>query len=185
MHLVIGLGNPGLEYENTRHNIGFTAVDSIAAKHSLAFAEKFNGLLCKMSFENDVILLFKPTTYMNLSGPPCAKVASYFKIPTQNIFVIYDDVDLKTGAIKIKTGGGSAGHNGIKSLDAHLGPGYNKVRIGVGRPENPHIPLADYVLGKFTPNEQEILQPQIIALQKHLHHLLNNDVNNFYQSFKN
>ena len=137
MFLVVGLGNPGAEYVATRHNVGFMAADEIHRRYNFSsFRTKFDGLIAEGQIEGEKVYLLKPQTYMNLSGNSVVKVANFYKILPQNIIVIHDDMDLPTDKIKAKLGGGAGGHNGLKSIDACISPNYNRIRIGVGHPQN-------------------------------------------------
>ena len=154
--LIIGLGNPGSEYVSTRHNIGFMIIDEIARIHSFnSYTNKFDGLSSSGTIENQKITLLKPLTYMNLSGKSALKAMSYCKpLLLDQVFVIHDDADIKEFDIKIKKGGGSAGHNGLKSIDASIGKDYWRLRIGIGRPENTDQDLSSFVLSKFKNSEK-------------------------------
>ncbi len=150
--LIVGLGNPGSDYENTRHNIGFMVVDELI-KRSLATklsSSSFSGELYK--FKNHFLL--KPLTYMNLSGESVVKVKNFYKI--EDVVVIHDDLDLPFGALRFKKGGGHGGHNGLKSIDAHISKEYIRVRIGIGKPEHKGE-VVSYVLGKFSEEQQKAL----------------------------
>lgn len=153
MTLIVGLGNPGKQYTNNRHNVGFMVIDKILDDHSFSLASKsnFKGEL----FKTSDILLLKPTTYMNLSGESVRAVSDYYK--PQKIIVIHDDLDLPFGTVKFKQGGGNGGHNGLKSIDAHIGSDYIRVRIGIGKP-NDKNEVANYVLGDFPKMQNEILR---------------------------
>jgi PTH1 family peptidyl-tRNA hydrolase len=156
--LFVGLGNPGLKYQNTRHNVGFMVIDNLV-KSTQAIklsSSSFNGELYK-SKEN---FFLKPLTFMNLSGESVVKVANFYKIDTQNIVVIHDDLDLPFGTIKIKRGGGHGGHNGLKSIDQHVGKEYIRIRIGIGKPAHKGE-VVSYVLHDFTASQQEEL-PSLI-----------------------
>ena len=154
MLLIVGLGNPGRKYNSTRHNIGFMALDYLASKAGAVFKEsKWESDLVKTTLWSRPILLAKPTSYMNLSGKPVNRIASYYQIPPEQIVVIHDDLDLDAGRIKIVCGRGSGGHNGIKSIIEHLGTReFIRVRIGVGRPPD-QVPPASFVLSKFREEE--------------------------------
>lgn len=137
MWLVVGLGNPGPEYENTRHNVGFMVVDALARRtRAGAFSSRFKGLLTQCTFAGETTQLLKPQTYMNLSGQAVQPVMAFFKIPLDNVIVVHDDLDLELGQIKLKRGGSSGGHNGLKSIDGLLGPNYLRVRAGIGHPRS-------------------------------------------------
>lgn len=155
--LFVGLGNPGSEYHYTRHNVGFLWID---AMHNMlrfpTFTNKFHGQLSATDFENQRILFLKPQTYMNRSGISVAECANFYKISANNIIAIHDDLDLEFGKIRIKVGGGSGGHNGIKSLDQMIGNSYYRIRFGIGKP--PHSGMVtDYVLQNFSNTEKEQL----------------------------
>ena len=137
MFLVVGLGNPGAEYAATRHNVGFMAADEIHRRYNfLPWRTKFDGLIAEGEISGEKVYLLKPQTYMNLSGNSVVKAAHFYKILPQNIVVIHDDMDLPCNKLKAKLGGGSGGHNGIKSIDAAISPNYNRIRLGVGHPQN-------------------------------------------------
>ena len=161
MFLIVGLGNPGNEYAETRHNVGFMTVDCLAEKYRFSpFKVKFDGLIADGSIGGEKVLLLKPQTYMNLSGNSVVKAASFYKIPPQNIVVIHDDMDLLPGQVKAKKGGGAGGHNGLKSIDAHMGSDYNRIRIGVGHPH--------HVLSRFSKREREDLDEEIRLIAENM-----------------
>ncbi len=156
--LIVGLGNPGKEYNLTRHNIGFACVDALA--QALEFPAWVNkkDLSCELTSGkagDQRIIIIKPTTYMNESGKALQAVMNFYKIPTVCAIVVHDELDLAFGKIQTKIGGGSAGHNGLKSIMQSLGEDFGRVRIGIGRDE--HIDAADYVLAKFSPGEKEYI----------------------------
>ncbi len=136
MHLLVGLGNPGPEYERNRHNIGFMVIDAIAERHGFPnFRSRFQGLISEKLIDGEKVMLLKPMTYMNKSGQSVGEAARYFKLHPSHVVVVHDEMDLALGKTKMKTGGGSAGHNGIRSIDAHLEtPDYRRLRLGVGHP---------------------------------------------------
>ena len=153
MKLVVGLGNPEKKYEFTRHNCGFRAIDYYASKNNLSFKSKFNGHYAETIVNNTKLILLKPQTYMNLSGESVIKFVNYYNINIEDILVIYDDVDFEVGTFKIRRGGSSGGHNGIRNIIDNLKTeNIGRVRIGISKNE---IPLMDYVLGKFTPEEDK------------------------------
>lgn len=159
MFLVVGLGNPGSQYANTRHNIGFMAADAICSRYNFeSFKKKFDGEIAAGQIGNEKVLVLKPHTFMNLSGNSVVKAAQFYKILPENIVVIHDDMDLKVGQIKAKRGGGSGGHNGLKSIDSHITPNYNRIRIGVGHPQEKGPEVIDYVLGTFSKTDKDILE---------------------------
>lgn len=165
MKLIIGLGNPGAKYINTRHNIGFWVVDAWGAFENINFENtpKFKAEIAKI---NNSLRLVKPQTFMNLSGEAVINLVQFFQVPLSEIVVFHDEIDLPIGIVRVKQGGGNAGHNGLKSLSQHLGsPDFWRIRIGVGRPsaERPDFEVADYVLGK--PQESET-NKYIIAIDE-------------------
>lgn len=153
MRLVIGLGNPGSRYARNRHNIGFMTVDSVARRYGFArFRSRFKGELAEGSIGGERVLLLKPQTFMNASGESVGEAARFFKILASEIFVIHDEIDLRPGKIRVKRGGGSAGHNGLRSIDAFLGGDYWRVRIGIGHPGVKEL-VQPYVLQNFSAEE--------------------------------
>lgn len=171
--LIIGLGNPGAEYQNTRHNVGFMAVDRIV--HRLNFSwkssSKFKANIASGIVRDQKITIAKPETYMNLSGMSASLIKTYYNIPIEDVVVIHDELDVEIGLLKYKIGGGSAGHNGIKSLDQHIGGGYHRVRIGISRPEFTGQ-VSSYVLSNFTKEEQLIIDDVINNLSNSYRELI-------------
>ena len=163
MFLVVGLGNPGAEYEATRHNVGFMAADVLHRRYNFSpFKAKFNGLIAEGQIDGEKVYLLKPQTYMNLSGNSVVQAANFYKILPQNIVVIHDDMDLPTDKIKAKIGGGSGGHNGIKSIDSCITPNYNRIRIGVGHPTNrAEENIVNHVLSRFSKQDKENIETDI------------------------
>ncbi|MBR3782536.1 MAG: aminoacyl-tRNA hydrolase [Alphaproteobacteria bacterium] len=163
--LIVGLGNPGLEYENTRHNVGFMALDTWADASSVWKKEK-NALTTRAQIDGRSIIFAKPQTYMNNSGIAVLALMNFYKIPLENLIVVHDDMDITVGSCRKKIGGGSAGHNGIKSIDAHVGREYLRIRIGIGHPREMGLPInpADWVLGKFTPEQLTTIRNTINQL---------------------
>jgi len=164
--LVVGLGNPGNEYKNTRHNVGFMAIDMIAPKEAVWKKEK-NAITTRMEIDGVKIILAKPQTFMNNSGDAVGPLMAFYKIPLENVVVIHDDMDLKLGDVREKTGGGSAGHNGIKSIDAAVGNDYRRIRIGIGHPRDFDIKInpADWVLGKFDSEQLKQIKSAIKTIE--------------------
>ncbi len=158
MILFVGLGNPGSQYENTRHNIGFRVIDKLVDDSSARDISKtsFQGKLYRSANS----LFLKPTTFMNLSGKSLQAVKNFFKIDLEDIIVIHDDIDLPFGAVRFKKGGGHGGHNGLKSIDTHITKEYLRVRVGVGKPEY-KSQVADYVLHDFSDEEAALLDKLI------------------------
>lgn len=162
MKLIIGLGNPGKTYEGTRHNVGFDVIDELAENWSISLNQaKFKGIYGTGVVNGEKVLLLKPLTYMNLSGESIAGIMSFFKVPIEDIVVIYDDLDLAPGRIRLRQKGSAGGHNGIKSTIAHLGSqNFNRIRIGIGRPTVP-MAISDYVLGRFSSEELSDIESAI------------------------
>ena len=160
MYLVVGLGNPGKQYDMTRHNIGFHTIDYIADELRVKVNKlKYKALYGECSISGEKVLLIKPQTYMNLSGESIREVCDYYKVdPEEELIVIYDDISLAPGKLRIRPKGSAGGHNGIKSIIAHLGTqNFNRIKVGVG--EKPKgWDLADYVLGHFTKEEAELME---------------------------
>lgn len=168
MFVIVGLGNPGKKYENTRHNVGFMAIDALAEKYGISMNEKKHKALCGTGvIEGVKVLLIKPQTYMNLSGESVGDVMNFYKLdPEEEMMVIYDDISLAPGNIRIRKKGSAGGHNGIKSLIAHTGTqGFMRIKIGVG--EKPSgWDLADYVLGHFSDEDHiklKEIMPDVIS----------------------
>jgi PTH1 family peptidyl-tRNA hydrolase len=153
MRLVVGLGNPGARYARNRHNIGFMGIDAIARRHRAAgFRNRFKGELAEASIGGERVLLLKPQTFMNASGESVGEAARFFKLFLSDIIVIHDEIDLRPGKMRVKRGGGNAGHNGLRSIDALLAPDYWRVRIGVGHPGVKEL-VQPYVLQNFSGEE--------------------------------
>ena len=177
MFLIVGLGNPGAEYVATRHNAGFSAVDAIAEKYGFGpWRDKFDGLIAEGRIGNEKVYLLKPQTFMNLSGNSVVKAAMFYKILPDNIVVIHDDMDLDITQIKAKTGGGSGGHNGLKSIDAHITNGYHRIRLGVGRPKGGAEDVVSHVLSRFSKSERESLDRNIEIVAQNVEILLKDGV---------
>jgi len=155
MTLFVGLGNPGSQYEETRHNIGFKVIDKLVSDFSARDISKisFHGKLYRSASS----LFLKPTTYMNLSGKSVQPVKHFFKVELEDVIVIHDDIDLPFGAVRFKRGGGHGGHNGLKSLDEYITKEYLRVRVGVGKPEH-KSQVSDYVLHDFSNDEKEMIE---------------------------
>lgn len=160
MKIIAGLGNPTKEYEGTRHNIGFSVIDQLADQYNISMTEKKHKAVCgKGVIEGQKVVLLKPQTYMNLSGESIADAVNYYKIdPEEDLIVIYDDIDLDVGRLRIRAKGSAGGHNGMKNIIAHLGTQvFSRVRVGVGaKPKG--WDLADYVLGRFSKEELPAIQ---------------------------
>lgn len=161
--LIVGLGNPGREYEKTRHNAGFRALDILAKKLECKVDKaKFQGLYGQVNFKGSKLLLLKPQTFMNLSGRSVLQLSAFFHVPPQNIIVLFDDISLVPGALRIRKDGSAGGHNGIKSIIAELGSqDFPRVKIGVGAKPHPDFDLADWVLSSFSAQEEKALGPAL------------------------
>jgi PTH1 family peptidyl-tRNA hydrolase len=164
VRLVVGLGNPGNTYKRTRHNVGFMVVDQISEAFSIALVkQKFDTVFGRGSVDGVEVVLAKPMAFMNRSGPQVQKIARYYRILSEDMLVVHDDIDLAFGRIKIKEKGGDGGHKGVRSIiDAFGGGGFTRLRIGVGRPESA-ISAADHVLGRFKSDEKKVLNQIITA----------------------
>lgn len=180
MFLIAGLGNPGLKYEKTRHNIGFLVIDEMAKNLSTTNINKSN-------FQADVLktsqeLLVKPQTYMNNSGVSIHSIKEYYKLNLEDIIVIHDDLDLPFGSVKFKIGGGHGGHNGLRSIDSHVGNMYVRVRIGIGKPANKND-VANYVLSDFSKEELNKLEGIIAHTIKAIESLKKDDIDEVKSKF--
>ena len=180
MTLFVGLGNPGSQYEKTRHNIGFMVIDKLVTDLNARDISKtsFHGKLYRTTNS----LFLKPTTYMNLSGKSVLPVKQFFKVELDDVIVIHDDIDLPFGAVRFKRGGGHGGHNGLKSIDASLTKEYIRVRIGVGKPEH-KSQVADYVLHDFNSDEQKVLNTLITHVTQACKNLLDEELNSVKSSY--
>lgn len=186
MFLIVGLGNPGSQYEDTRHNIGFKVVDNIAKEYNIEInRQKFKGMCGEGFINGEKVILLKPTTYMNLSGESIREVVDFYKLSNDDVLVIYDDISLDVGRLRIREKGSAGGHNGIKSIIAHLGTDiFPRIKVGVGQP---NVDLVNYVLSKFTKEEMEVLNESIDASTKAAKEIISNDVKtamNIYNGFK-
>ncbi|MEM9813408.1 MAG: aminoacyl-tRNA hydrolase [Pseudomonadota bacterium] len=179
MKLVIGLGNPGAKYARNRHNIGFMAVEAIAAAHGFGpWRDKFQGQLSEGRFGSAKALLLKPTTYMNNSGQSAAAAIRFYKLSLEDVIVFYDELDLQPGKCRVKRGGGTAGHNGIRSLHAHIGPDYLRVRLGIGHPGDKRL-VSNHVLGDFAKADQDWLDALLAGIADGAPSLVSGDESGF------
>ena len=166
MKLFVGLGNPGAQYALNRHNVGFMTVDAIAAVHDFpAWRKRFSGLASEAKLRGEQVLLFKPQTFMNESGRAVGKAVRFYKLDLNDVIVFHDELDLAPDKVRVKAGGGVAGHNGLKSLTAHIGNDYLRVRIGIGHPGNKAL-VTGHVLQNFTKAEFTWLEPLLGAIAK-------------------
>ena len=161
--LIVGLGNPGREYEKTRHNCGFRAIDLLANQLGCKIDKaKFQGLYGQTNYKGRKLMLLKPQTYMNLSGRSVLQLSAYFNVPPARIIVLFDDISLPPGRLRIRADGSAGGHNGIKSIIQEMGSQtFPRVKIGVGAKPNPDFDLADWVLSTFSASEEKALQPAL------------------------
>lgn len=168
MYIFVGLGNPGVRYDSTRHNIGFEVIDHFSRTHHIPVRKiKHKALIGEGRINGEQVVLIKPQTYMNLSGESLQSIIRFYKIPLENLVVIYDDIDLETGKIRIRQQGGSGTHNGMRSILSHLNSeGFPRIRMGVGKPLQGD--LADYVLGRFRPEEIPLMENAIVRASEAL-----------------
>lgn len=158
MYIIAGLGNPGKEYAGTRHNVGFDAIDCLVEKYNVNLNKlKFNSVYGEININGEKVMLVKPVTYMNRSGIAIDEIMKFYKIPVENLIVIYDDIDIPVGTLRIRPNGSPGTHNGMKSIIQHVGTNFPRIRIGIGR--NPQMDLADYVLQRFSKDDAEKIHP--------------------------
>lgn len=179
MKLLVGLGNPGAKYEKHRHNIGFMVLDEIAEAHSFpAWRGKFQGSLTSGSLGGEKVVLLKPETFMNNSGQSVGEAMRFYKLAPEDVIVFHDEIDLAPGKVRAKSGGGHAGHNGLRSLHQHIGDGYFRVRLGVGHPgHKDRVPK--YVLSDFSKSDQDWLDSVIRGSGDGVVHLIAGDAGKF------
>ncbi len=164
MYIVAGLGNPGNEYQMTRHNIGFEVIDYMAAQYNIKVNKiKFKGICGECNISGEKVVFLKPQTYMNLSGDSVREIMQYYGVPSEKLIVVYDDIAIEPGKIRIRSKGGPGGHNGLKSIIYNLKTEeFIRMRLGVGTPGNEKYNLADFVLGHFTKEDIPIMEKAII-----------------------
>ena len=177
MYLIVGLGNPEPEYSKTRHNMGFDVINKLSQKYNIEVNKKeFEGLTGIGEIENEKVILLKPQTYMNESGKSVIKVKEYYKIPNENIIIIYDDIDLEVGVVKLRKKGGAGTHNGMKSVIEYLKTGdFIHIRVGTGKPEFKEL-LIPHVIGKLNDEEYEKLVPSINKAAESVPEILTNGI---------
>jgi len=179
MWLIVGLGNPGEKYEDNRHNIGFMAVDEIFHRHNFTDeGKKFKAQVASGFINAEKVLLLKPQTFMNLSGEAVLAATTFYKIPPENIIVIHDDLDLEPSKLRIKQGGGAGGHNGLKSIDSHLGKDYWRVRIGIGHPGDKNL-VSNYVLNDFSKADREWGAPLLKSISDNIGFMIKGEKDKF------
>ena len=175
MWFICGLGNPDKNYQFTRHNLGFNLIDSLVNYYEFDLIKKDKSVeLYKGNLDQRACLLCKPLTYMNQSGQPISSIQKFYKIPKSKLIIIHDDLDLPVNKIKIKTGGGNGGHNGLLSIDETLGNDYKRLRIGIGRPEIKEM-VSSYVLQNFSNQDRELINNKITLLTKHFSLIFEDD----------
>ncbi|EOU1683267.1 aminoacyl-tRNA hydrolase [Clostridium perfringens] len=182
MILIVGLGNPGKQYEQTRHNIGFDVIDYMANKYNIDVnREKFKGIFGEGFIENKKVILLKPLTYMNLSGESIRELANFYKLEDDEIIVVYDDISLDIGRLRIREKGSAGGHNGIKSIIQNLGGDkFPRVKVGVGQPKDN---LVNHVLGKFSKEDREHIEKVIPVVSDAIVEIVKNDAKESMNKF--
>ena len=179
MLLLVGLGNPGPGHADDRHNIGYMAADAIVRRHGLGpFRAKFRGAIADGAIADEKVAVLKPETYMNLSGESVAAAARFYKLPAEQVIVIHDEIDLAFTKVRVKQDGGSGGHNGLRSIDGHLGPDYWRVRLGVGHPGIPEL-VIHHVLRPFSKEELPVVEKLVEAVAEAIPLLVRGDPNRF------
>ena len=179
MLLVVGLGNPGAKYANNRHNIGFMAVDEIVRRYSFStFRAKFESEIAEGNIAGEKILAMKPTTYMNDSGRSVQAAVVFYKLPPEDVIVIHDEIDLSGGKVRVKRGGGHAGHNGLRSIHAQIGANYARVRLGVGHPGD-KAKVAGHVLRDFAKSERDWVERMVGGVGEYFPLLIGDDGSTF------
>lgn len=183
MKIIIGLGNPGQDYARTRHNVGFEALDRLADKLNMDFNRaKFSSLVAEGFYQGEKILLVKPTTFMNLSGNAVQQILTFYKEEASNILVIYDDIDLDVGQLRIRKNGGPGSHNGMKDIISKIGSrDFPRIRLGIG--QDPRIPLASYVLSRFGPDEEGPMEEAIDLAAQAAKAILDQDLDTAMNKF--
>ena len=175
MKVLVGLGNPGSKYENNRHNVGFMAIDAIARRFGVTqWRQRYHGEAAEVDINRVRYLLLKPMTYMNESGRAVGDAARFYKVSPADVIVFHDELDLEPGKIRAKFGGGHAGHNGLKSITAHIGNDYQRVRIGIGHPGQREL-VSPYVLSDFAKADRDWLEPMLEAMASAVPHLVTGD----------
>ncbi len=186
MFIIVGLGNIGEKYENTRHNIGFDSVDYIANKYNIDInRKKFKGVYGEGFIEGEKVILIKPSTFMNLSGECVREILDFYKLTNEDIIVLYDDISLDVGKIRIREKGSAGGHNGIKNIISHLGTDkFSRIKIGVGQPKGD---LINHVLGNFSKEEREVLEESLDVTKLAVDEIIKSNISsamNKYNGFK-
>lgn len=179
MILLVGLGNPGKGYAGNRHNFGYMAVDEIIRRHSfMPERVRFQGLVAEGNVGGTKVLALKPTTYMNLSGQSVGEAARFYKIPIGNIIVLHDELDLPLGKVRVKTGGGHGGNNGVRSIIDHIGADFCRIRLGVGHPGEKHL-VSGHVLKDFAKAEMSMVENIVDSVARHAELIVAGDASSF------
>ena len=179
MHLLVGLGNPGPKYRGNRHNIGFMAVDEIVRRHGFSpWRKRFHGEVSEGQSGGEKLLVLKPMTFMNESGRAAGDAMRFYDIDPARVIVLYDELDLEPGKLRVKLGGGAAGHNGIRSMIAHVGPHFQRVRLGIGHPGDKNL-VYPHVLSDFTKTDKAWLEPLIAAVAENIALLVSGEEGSF------
>ena len=179
MHLLVGLGNPGPKYQGNRHNIGFMAVDEIVRRHGFSqWRKRFHGEISEGTLSGEKLLVLKPLTYMNDSGRSVGEAMRFFDIDPSQVIVFYDELDLEAGKVRVKLGGGAAGHNGIRSMIAHAGPHFQRVRLGIGHPGEKHM-VQPHVLSDFAKSDRAWVEALVQAVAEHIPLLVKGEEGSF------
>ena len=183
MKLIVGLGNPGREYEKTRHNIGFMCIDKIANYFNVDFnMNKYNGMYAQFNYNGEKVILLKPLKYMNLSGEVVRDFVNFFKIDINDILIICDDLDTSVGTYRLRYKGSSGGHNGLKNIELHLNnKDYKRIKIGISN--NKNVDTKDYVLGKFSKEEMDLINPIIDKMPNIIEDYLNLSFDNVMSKY--
>lgn len=183
MKLIIGLGNPGKEFEGTRHNVGFMVIDEVLKKYNASCSKrKFDGIYCELTIKMESVIFLKPQKYINLSGEVIKKYINFFKIPIENIFVIHDDLDIPIGKYKLKPSGSSAGHNGLKNIELNLGTDeYKRLKIGISNDRD--IDTREYVLGKPSGADKEEIDRVIVIAKEIVEDYINKPFNDLMNKY--
>ena len=179
MKLIVGLGNPGTKYAGNRHNIGFMALDRVASDHGFSpWRSKFQGQVSEGRFGSDKVILLKPETFMNLSGQSVGEAMRFHKLEPADVIVFHDEIDLAPAKVRVKTGGGHAGHNGLRSIHSHIGPDYDRVRLGVGHPGHKDA-VPGFVLRDFAKADQNWLDDVLRGISDGVEKLVNDESGKF------
>ena len=185
MYLLVGLGNPGLQYSKNRHNVGFLIIDEIQKEYGFPnYKEKFSGYISENKIKGDKVFLLKPQTFMNDSGRSVIEASSFYKISVDNIFVIHDEIDLAPAKVQLKKGGGFAGHKGLESIGNHVGKDFYRIRVGVGHPGEKDL-VSGYVLSNFSKDDNQWVSKILKSVSEQIETAILGDENKFNQKMSN